>query len=153
MRDQRWPSLRVVIRPAAPADRAALARLVKELNVHQDDPTEHFSEATVDRDVFGPDAYLDALVAERDGDLVGYAFSHDGYESGYAARGIYLCDLYVVPHARRQKVGRALIAAWRDARKHAAARSCGGHRVTGTSRRSRSTTRSVCAMNRSWRTH
>ena len=31
--------------------------------------------------------------------------------SGYAARGIYLCDLYVVPHARRQKVGRALIAA------------------------------------------
>ena len=103
--------MHVVIRPAVPADRAALARLVKELNLHQGDPSEHFSEATVDRDLFGPDAFLDALVAERDGDLVGYAFSHDGYESGYAARGIYLCDLYVVPHARRQKVGRALIAA------------------------------------------
>jgi GNAT superfamily N-acetyltransferase len=100
-----------VIRPAVPADRAALVRMVKELNVHQGDPTEHFTEAIVGRDVFGPDAYLDVLVAERDGELVGYTFAHDGYESGYAARGIYLCDLYVAPHARREKIGRALVAA------------------------------------------
>ena len=105
----------ITVRGAARSDSAALAELVRQLNVHQGEPTEHFTEATLERDVFGPEVYLEAIVAESGGELVGYAFSHDGYDSGWAARGIYLCDLFVVPHARRLGVGRALVAAaaWR----------------------------------------
>jgi GNAT superfamily N-acetyltransferase len=101
----------VVIRPPRREDSAALAALVHALNVHQGDPTEHFTEATLARDVFGPQACLGALVAEQEGALVGYAFWHDGYDSGWAQRGVYLCDLYVAPEARRSGVGRALVAA------------------------------------------
>ena len=103
--------MKVTVRAATRSDSAALVELVRRLNVHQGDPTEHFTQATLERDVFGPEAYLEAIVAERSGELVGYAFSHDGYDSGWAARGIYLCDLFVVPHARRLGVGRALVAA------------------------------------------
>ncbi len=99
------------IREAAPSDSARLAALVRALNQHQGDPSDHFNEATLERDVFGPDACLGALIAEGAGGLIGYAFFHDGYESAYAARGVYLCDLYVVSEARRNGVGRALVAA------------------------------------------
>lgn len=105
------PSITFHIREAAPNDSAALAALVWALNQHQGDPSEYFNEATLARDVFGPDAYLGAIVAEDASGLIGYAFFHDGYESGYAARGLYLCDLYVVNETRRNGVGRALVAA------------------------------------------
>src|SRR5262249_13863674 len=42
---------------------------------------------------------------------VGYALFHDAYEPAYAARGVYLCDLFVTAHARRHGIGRALVAA------------------------------------------
>jgi GNAT superfamily N-acetyltransferase len=99
------------IREAVPADGAALAALVRALNAHQGDPSDHFNEATLERDVFGPARCLGAIVAEDGSGLVGYAFFHDGYESAYAARGVYLCDVYVAKDARRNGVGRALVAA------------------------------------------
>ncbi|MPZ47362.1 MAG: GNAT family N-acetyltransferase [Betaproteobacteria bacterium] len=100
-----------IIRVAARTDSTALVELVRQLNEHQGDPTEHFTERTLDRDLFGPQPYLDAIVAEHAGVLVGYALAHDGYDTGWAARGMYLCDIYVVPDARRLGVGRALVAA------------------------------------------
>ena len=104
------------IREAAPNDSAALAALVRALNKHQGDPSDHFDEVTLARDVFGAAPCLGAIVAEdaSAGDasgLIGYAFFHDGYESAYATRGNYLCDLYVVNEARPNGVGRALVAA------------------------------------------
>jgi GNAT superfamily N-acetyltransferase len=99
------------VRGAAPRDAAALAALVRALNAHQGDPAGRFHETTLTRDVFGPDACLGAFVAEDAHGLIGYAFFHDGYESAYAARGLYLCDLYVMNEARRNGVGRALVAA------------------------------------------
>ena len=91
----RDPSLAFRIREAAPNHSAALALLVRALNQHQGDPSDHFDEATLERDVFGADPCLGALVAEDATGLIGYAFFRDGYESAYAARGVYLCDLYV----------------------------------------------------------
>lgn len=112
----RDPSIAFRIREAAPNDGAALAALVRALNRHQGDPSDHFDAAALERDVFGPDACLGALVAEDAsagdaGGLIGYVFFHDGYESAYAARGVYLCDLYVANEARRNGIGRALVAA------------------------------------------
>lgn len=103
--------LAIKIRPPSRDDGPALLTLVRELNVHQEEPTEHFDAAVLERDVFGKDSFLHTLVAERDGTLVGYAFFHDGYDSGYAQAGIYLCDLYVAEAAQGKGVGRSLVAA------------------------------------------
>ncbi|MEM8574690.1 MAG: GNAT family N-acetyltransferase [Pseudomonadota bacterium] len=100
----------ITVRDACREDEPELLELVRGLIVHQRDSLEHFDAATLTRDVFGEDAYLHALVAERDGALIGYAFFHEAYESTYAQRGVYLCDLYVTPGARRSGVGRALVA-------------------------------------------
>jgi GNAT superfamily N-acetyltransferase len=43
--------------------------------------------------------------------LVGYALFHDAYEPVFAARGIYLSDIYVAAGARRHGIGRALLSA------------------------------------------
>ncbi|MGE0724447.1 MAG: N-acetyltransferase family protein, partial [Alphaproteobacteria bacterium] len=70
-----------------------------------------FTAAAARRDELGPRRIVDAVVAERDGRLVGFAFWHDGYELAHAARGVYMTDLYVAPAARRDGVGEALMAA------------------------------------------
>jgi GNAT superfamily N-acetyltransferase len=101
----------VIIRAAARSDSAALVDLVRELNEHQGEPTEHFTERTLERDIFGPHAYLEAILAEHAGAVVGYALWHDGYDTGWAQRGAYLCDIYVARSARRLRVGRTLVAA------------------------------------------
>lgn len=60
---------------------------------------------------FGPNPRFRALIAELGGRPVGYALFYPAYDTDHAARGLYLQDLYVVPEARRQGAGRALMAA------------------------------------------
>jgi ribosomal protein S18 acetylase RimI-like enzyme len=99
------------VREATRSDVASIRRLAKALNVFHKDPTHLFTAAVVRRDGFGPSRAFAVLVAEQRGAVVGYALFLDAYEPVYAARGLYLCDVYVVPRARRSGVGRALIAA------------------------------------------
>ncbi len=105
------------IRAATADDAPTIAELGRELNLHQGDPVEHFTPAAVRRDGFGEAPQFNVLVAERDGRILGYALFCDAYESSYAARGLYLCDLYVRPQARRHGIGRALMAAVASAAK------------------------------------
>jgi ribosomal protein S18 acetylase RimI-like enzyme len=60
---------------------------------------------------FGATPRFRALIAEREGQPVGYALFYPAYDTDHTARGLYLQDLYVVPEARRQGAGRALIVA------------------------------------------
>jgi ribosomal protein S18 acetylase RimI-like enzyme len=99
------------IRPARLEDAVLVAALVTELAEQQGDPTEHISIDAFKRDAFRPAPEFEALLAETGGSVVGYALFHLSYEPSYAARGVYLCDLYVRPPARRQGIGRALAAA------------------------------------------
>lgn len=103
--------MQIRVRDARREDGDQLLALVRALNNSQDNPVEHFDAAALERDVFADDAYLNALVAESTDGLVGYALFHEGYESAFAQRGAYLCDLYVDEPARRKGVGRALVAA------------------------------------------
>lgn len=102
---------KVVVRPAVPEDRDAIAALVRGLNEIQNDPVENFTAESVDRDIFGADPSIEALIGELDGRSVAYAFFHGAYESGWAARGLYVSDLFVAPEGRRHGVARALMAA------------------------------------------
>lgn len=101
----------VRVRALERRDAEGLARLAAELNAHQGDPTEHFTAEAVLRDGFGPEPAFRALVAEADGELLGYALLVPAYETAWAASGYYLSDLHVTESARRRGVGRALVAA------------------------------------------
>ncbi len=101
----------LAIRTAGQEDAELVADLVTELATQQGDPSEHISAERFRRDAFKPAPEFEVLIAERAGAVVGYALFHLSYEPSYAARGIYLCDLYVRPEARRAGIGRALAAA------------------------------------------
>ncbi|MDA7948831.1 MAG: GNAT family N-acetyltransferase [Hyphomicrobiaceae bacterium] len=99
------------IREAERDDAETLAELMRALHAHLKEPTEHISADALRRDIFTADSVHTVLVAERAGELIGYALFHETYESIYAQRGAYMADLYVAETARRQGVARALVAA------------------------------------------
>ncbi len=100
------------IRPMTSDDAPEVARMVGELN-----ETEGYHRGTVPdaealRSAFlGVAAAGRLLVAEGAEGLAGYLTLHVTYETEFAARGCYLGDLYVRPQARRQGIGRSLVAA------------------------------------------
>jgi len=99
------------IRPATADDAEEIARLGHGLNLSEGRPTGCLTPHAVRRDGFGPEPMFEVLVAERAGTVVGYALFYAAYETAYAARGLYMCDLYVQADARRQGIGRGLVAA------------------------------------------
>jgi GNAT superfamily N-acetyltransferase len=60
--------------------------------------------------LFGAHPVIEALVAERDGALVGYALYFPTYSSFRTAPTMWLEDLYVEPGERGHGTGRALMA-------------------------------------------
>jgi GNAT superfamily N-acetyltransferase len=107
------------VRRAERGDAEALSALGLALNVHQGDPTIHFTAEAVRRDGFGEMPRFEAWIAELDDRPVGYALVVPAaYETGHAKAGVYIQDVFVAPEARRHGVGRALMAAVAaDARK------------------------------------
>jgi GNAT superfamily N-acetyltransferase len=102
------------IRPAVRDDCDDLARLASALNKQQGEGESLFDAEAIRRDGFGNATEFAILVAETVTQtvtgLVGYALYCDAYETGYAARGYYLCDIFVEPAARRRGIGRSLVA-------------------------------------------
>ncbi|MEZ5775449.1 MAG: GNAT family N-acetyltransferase [Hyphomicrobiaceae bacterium] len=101
----------VTIRPAVEGDAEAVARLSDALRKVLGDPTGHLTAERILADGFGEDAEFGLIVAEAGGRLVGYALHFDAYEPAFAARGIYLADLFVEEEVRGRGIGRALIEA------------------------------------------
>lgn len=101
----------VAVRAARRDDAAALTTLIEALNRHEEDPVEHMTLEHVQADLFGVEPWLEGVIAERDGEAVGYALFHRTYETAYAARGLYVQDLFVSEGARGRGVGGALVTA------------------------------------------
>lgn len=99
------------LRPAAPADAAALVAMVDALSEGENEPRGRFTVERALADAIGPERAVQTIIAELDGRPVGYALFHDAYSTEWASRGLYLEDLFVAPAARRSGVGRALMAA------------------------------------------
>jgi ribosomal protein S18 acetylase RimI-like enzyme len=101
----------VRVREALPADAKTIAAFAHALSLEEGHPAPALEAQHVCVEGFGASARFRALIAERDGQPVGYALFYRAYATEHAARGLYLQDLYVAPEARRQGAGRALMAA------------------------------------------
>ncbi|MFC0573238.1 GNAT family N-acetyltransferase [Paraburkholderia solisilvae] len=59
--------------------------------------------------LFGARPSAEALVAEKDGHIVGYALFFHNYSTFLGRRGLYLEDLYVQPSQRGSGLGSAML--------------------------------------------
>jgi GNAT superfamily N-acetyltransferase len=99
-----------MIRPATPSDVSALHALIRELALYE--RLEHQAVGTTEdlqTHLFGTRPYAEALVAEDDGRVVGFALFFHNYSTFLARPGLYLEDLFVLPEHRRKGHGRALL--------------------------------------------
>ncbi len=101
----------ITIRPGRAADACALTAMANELNVFEGRPGDLYSEELVKAQAFGAAPLFSILVAEVDGEVVGYAFFHDSYNPEIAGPEVWLHDVFVREHARSRGVGRRLMAA------------------------------------------
>ncbi|MGN6318083.1 N-acetyltransferase family protein [Trinickia sp.] len=99
-----------IIRGAAPQDVSAMLGLMHELAEYEK-LTHLFvaTEASLNDALFGARPAVEALVAEREGRVVGYALFFHNFSTFLSRRGLYLEDLYVQPALRGSGLGTALL--------------------------------------------
>lgn len=100
------------IRAATHSDLTAIADLLLELS-RAEGGTTAIGEEELAQAMFAPDArvQLYALVAEREGAILGTILYYWGYDVSTASDGIHLADMIVTQAAQRQKIGSKLYTA------------------------------------------
>jgi GNAT superfamily N-acetyltransferase len=101
-----------MIRNATPADVPIIAQLIHGLAEYE--RLAHHVELDEGRlrgHLFGPRPYVEALLAEDAGEVVGFALFFHNYSTFLARPGIYLEDLFVKPEHRGKGHGKTLLAA------------------------------------------
>lgn len=102
----------LTIRPAIEPDAATMLRFVRELAEYEREPDAVVAtEETLSLALFGPDPAAEALIAEKDGQPIGFALFFHNFSTWTGRRGLYLEDLYVTPDARGSGAGKALLVA------------------------------------------
>jgi len=98
------------IRPATPTDVPVLFELIQALAEYE--KLSHLVTGTVDAlhdHLFGAKPYVEAILAEYEGQTVGFALFFSNYSTFLTKPGIYIEDLFVRPEFRRQGIGKALL--------------------------------------------
>lgn len=103
----------VSTRPVQRADLPAVLRMIEALAKHHGDQPSITMEA-LERDALEPNPWITILVAELDGEVVGYAGLVPLMQLQTGKRGMDMHHLYVSLEHRRRGVGRTLIAASLD---------------------------------------
>ncbi|XP_059056060.1 thialysine N-epsilon-acetyltransferase-like [Achroia grisella] len=100
----------VTVRAARVDDMPRIHTLIHELAAYEGVPDgPRLSVQDLVRDGFEcPSPWFFAVVAERGGQLVGYALCNRAYSS-WTCRALYIEDLYVVPDMRRAGIGMKIL--------------------------------------------
>ncbi|MFM1884879.1 MAG: hypothetical protein RL026_36 [Pseudomonadota bacterium] len=113
----------VVVRLAHEADVPALHALIGELAEYERLQEQFVGQAgQLGEHLFGQPRRAHALVADHDGQVVGFALYFFNYSTFLCRPGLYLEDLYVQPAWRRHGIGRSLLQALA---REALAQGCG----------------------------
>jgi GNAT superfamily N-acetyltransferase len=95
---------------ATPAEAPVILEMIKGLAEYEKlSHTVVATEKQIRDTLFGPDAAAEVLLAESNGEWVGFALFFRTYSTFLAQPGLYLEDLYVKPHARGKGFGTALL--------------------------------------------
>ena len=100
----------MTIRSAAPDDAALIIRFIEALAEYE--KLTHAAKATeadILRDLFGAEPKVFCEIAEWEGKPVGFTLWFYTYSTFQGRHGIWLEDLFVVPEARGQGAGKALL--------------------------------------------
>ena len=102
-----------IIRWAQPRDASLIIQFVKELASYENEPetSVKITEADIYRDGFSEPKRFECVIAELNGDAVGFALFFYNYSTWEGQPGIHLEDLFVQERARGQGLGKAMLAA------------------------------------------
>ena len=99
-----------MVRSAVPHDLTAIAGMIRALAEYEKLTHECvFTDAELEKELFGPSPGAEVLVAEKAGRVVGFALFFQSFSTFLARRGIYLEDLFVLPEARGEGHAKALL--------------------------------------------
>ena len=100
----------LIVRFAQPGDVITLFKLIQGLAEYEKLSHAVIGNAEALKDhLFGSPKYVDAIIAEIDGQAVGFAIFFHNYSTFLTKPGIYLEDIFVSPEYRRQGIGKALL--------------------------------------------
>ncbi len=111
------------IRPAREGDTGILLTLIRELAEYEKLAHEVMAdEAALRANLFGPHAYAEALIAEIDGAVAGFALFFHNFSTFLGKPGIYIEDVYVRAAYRGGGIGGRF---FREVARLALDRDCG----------------------------
>lgn len=85
--------------------------MAAELSKHEGAPPPILVAEDVEKELARPDCVLQGHMVQQGARIVGYSLFTISFDTESGARGAYMCDLYVRPEARRNGLGRRLMAA------------------------------------------
>lgn len=103
-------SSNLIIRAAQPQDTNTIFSLIQGLAEY-----EKLSHAVtgnpqlLHEHLFGERPYIEAILAELENKIVGFALFFPNYSTFLTKPGIYIEDIFVLPENRRQGIGKALL--------------------------------------------
>jgi GNAT superfamily N-acetyltransferase len=99
-----------IIRPAVPADAESIFALIQELAIYEKLTHQVTGTAAVLTDhLFGNPSHAEAIVADNQGQLIGFALFFKTYSTFLTQPGLHLEDIYVQKNYRNQGIGTALL--------------------------------------------
>lgn len=101
---------KIFIRSANENDVPAIFALIKELAEYEKLADQiHTTEIELSKTLFGNDRFVEILLAEVNGQIVGQALFFKNFSTFLGKPGIYLEDLYVKPEMRGKGIGTMLL--------------------------------------------
>jgi GNAT superfamily N-acetyltransferase len=102
----------VTIRPAERSDCQTICDLIYGLAIYEKLADKAVATpGDIERDLFGPNPVIRVLIAEDEGEAIGFALFFRSYSTFLGRPGIYLEDLYVREEHRGRGIGKALLGA------------------------------------------